>query len=198
MDEPILVLASGSPRRRTLLSQAGVAFEVNPAAIPELERPQEAPSEFALRMATEKAVAVAQRVGSAPSRWVLGADTIVVLEGAVLGKPQDADHALAMLERLAGRTHAVITGVAVVTSDTLAVHSQTVTTRVTLRDADREELRSYAASGEPLDKAGAYAIQGEGRRFVTDVAGSESNVIGLPVTETLRLLDAAGFPVPRT
>jgi septum formation protein len=112
----------------------------------------------------------------------------------VLGKPLDARHAEALLRRLAGRTHLVLTGVAVAASDGLAVRSTTVASRVTMRAASDEEIRRYVATGEPLDKAGAYALQGEGRRLVDSVEGSESNVIGLPLDETLALLRAVGGP----
>ena len=188
-----LVLASGSPRRRMLLERAGVRFRVLPADIPELTRPGEAPDALAPRLATEKARAVAERVG--PDRLVLGADTIVVVDDDVLGKPRDPDDACHLLGRLVGRAHRVMTGVALVPSDAgaeprvLCVESQ-----VTMRDAAPEEIRAYVATGEPLDKAGGYGLQGEGRRFVTAVEGSETNVIGLPVDETLALLRAAGWP----
>jgi septum formation protein len=190
MNDPPLILASASPRRRELLGGAGIAFEVMPADIFEHEPCGEEPGDFAKRLATEKALAVARRVGAPPRRQVLGADTIVVVDGAILGKPRDARHAEELLARLVGREHEVITAVALATSDTLAVRTTAVATRVRMRRATAEELRAYVDTGEPLDKAGAYAIQGEGRRFVEEVAGSESNVIGLPVEETLALLRA--------
>ncbi|MFQ5415815.1 MAG: Maf family protein [Myxococcota bacterium] len=196
MDRPLLVLASGSPRRRELLDRAGVAFEVLPAHIPEVERPGEPPAELARRLAGEKALAVSRRLGEHPRRWVLGADTVVALDGAVLGKPDDAQHALAILERLSGRTHEVVTGVAIAVTDDAELLTAVVTTAVTMRRSPHDVLAAYAASEEPRDKAGAYALQGEGRRFVEQVEGSESNVIGLPVDETLALLAAAGFPGP--
>jgi septum formation protein len=190
VNDRALVLASASPRRRQLLARAGIAFEVIPADIPELGRSSEKPGDFAVRVAAEKALAVAQRVGPAPPRQVLGADTIVVVDGEVLGKPRDAEHALLLLQRLAGRSHEVITAVAVAASDTLEIRTTAVTTRVTMRKAAAEELRAYVATGEPLDKAGAYAIQGAGRSLIEMVDGSESNVIGLPLEETLALLGA--------
>jgi septum formation protein len=185
-----LILASASPRRRQLLARAGIPFEVIPADVPEHARPSERPGEFAVRVAAEKALAVARRVGPAPRRHVLGADTIVVVDGAVLGKPRDAEHAVRLLERLVGRSHEVITAVALAASDTLEIHTTAVTTRVTMRPAAAEELRAYVATGEPLDKAGAYAIQGGGRNLIEKVDGSESNVVGLPLEETLALLGA--------
>jgi septum formation protein len=191
-----LVLASGSPRRRELLAAAGFAFDVVPARIDECAHPGEGPRELALRLALEKARAVAQRLPAAPPRWVLGADTVVVLGEHVLGKPDDADDALAMLSRLAGHSHVVITGVAVVASHGGAARSAAVATQVHMRRADAAELSAYVASGEPLDKAGAYAIQGAGRRLVSGFEGSESNVIGLPMDTARQLLIEAGCPVP--
>jgi len=148
---------------------------------------------MAIRLAREKALAVAATLGAerAP-RWVLGADTIVVLDGTVLGKPADAAHARQMLTRLSGREHRVVTGVAVVHSGTRRHWTTAVTSHVVMRAAGAEEIAAYVDTGEPLDKAGGYAVQGEGgRRFVTAVVGSESNVIGLPVEETLALLERA-------
>jgi septum formation protein len=198
MREPLLILASASPRRRELLRRAGIAFEVIVAGVPEHGQSGESPGDFATRLAAEKALAVARRVGPSPRRQVLGADTIVVVDEAILGKPRDPEHAVQLLERLVGRSHEVITAVAVAASDTLEVRTTAVTTRVRMRPAPPAELRAYVATGEPLDKAGAYAIQGDGRRFVTDVDGSESNVIGLPVEETLALLASAGESGPAT
>jgi septum formation protein len=188
-----LILASGSPRRRDLLTRAGVRFEIRPADIPERREPGEAPAAFAERLAREKALHVARAAGPEPTRWVLGADTIVVIDEDVLGKPEDEAHAVALLSRLAGRTHVVITAVALVETGRLEPRSTTVASRVTLRAAPRDEIEAYVAGREPMDKAGAYALQGEGRRFVERVEGSESNVIGLPVDETLALLAASGW-----
>ncbi len=189
-----LVLASASPRRRELLARAGVAFEVRPSGVEEIPRPGEAPRALAERHAREKALDVARSLGPRPSRLVLGADTIVVLEGDVLGKPRDPEHAVTLLRRLVGRSHHVITAVALVESAQLHVRAVSVESRVTMRAAEEREVRAYVATGEPLDKAGAYAAQGEGRRFVLGIEGSESNVIGLPVEETLALLAAARSP----
>ena len=189
---PPLVLASRSPRRHALLTSAGLAFESLPADLPEEARPGETPRALVERLAAEKAAAVAQRLGPGPRRVVLGSDTVVVLGDEILGKPRHAEEAVAMLARLAGRTHVVWTGVAVVESDTGATLRLAVASRVTLRAAPEAELRAYVATGEPLDKAGAYAFQGEGRRFVERVEGSETNVIGLPLEETLALLRRAG------
>jgi len=191
-----VVLGSGSPRRRELLARVGVAFEIVPAEIPEDARPGEAPAALAERLAREKAQAVATRIGAAPPRLVLGADTIVVIDGDVLGKPKDPNDAVRLLGQLVGREHRVLTGVALVASDRPErAATVVVTSRVVMRAAGREEIERYVASGEPLDKAGAYAAQGEGRRFIARIEGSESNVIGLPLEETLALLRDAGHPV---
>jgi septum formation protein len=186
-----LVLASASPRRSDLLRGAGIRFEIRPADIPEVEQPGESPVAFAQRLAHSKALTVAERVGASPPRLVLGADTIVVLNGEVLGKPRDSDHALELLERLTGREHSVLTAVALVVSDTLRVWQAVVTSRVEMRAVGRDELIAYVATGEPLDKAGGYAVQGGARSFVTRIHGSETNVIGLPLDETLDLLAEA-------
>jgi septum formation protein len=188
-----LVLASASPRRRELLTRAGVPFEAVPAEIDEARRAGEAPRALVLRLAREKAEAVARRLPASPARLVLGADTIVVLGDDVLGKPADEADAVKLLARLVGREHVVLTGVAVVASGGAAgARAACVESVVCMRAADEAEIRAYVATGEPLDKAGAYAAQGEGRRFVTAIRGSETNVIGLPVEETLALLVEAG------
>jgi septum formation protein len=191
VDPTLLVLASASPRRSDLLRGAGVRFEVRPADIPEILQPGESPAAFAQRLAQGKALAVARQIGAPPPRLVLGADTIVVLDGEVLGKPRDSEHAVELLGRLTGREHAVVTAVALVASDTFRIRQAVVTSRVEMRAAAREELIAYVATGESLDKAGGYAVQGGARSFVTRIHGSESNVIGLPLDETLELLDAA-------
>lgn len=183
-----LVLASASPRRRALLEGAGLRFEVLPADIPERAVPGETPETLARRLAREKALAVARRVGATPPRWVLGADTVVVVDERVLGKPRDTEDAVALLGQLVGRAHRVVTGFAIACSETLVVRDGSVESSVFMRGAPEAELRRYVATGEPLDKAGAYAAQGEGRRFIERIQGSETNVIGLPVEETLALL----------
>ncbi len=167
-------------------------FEVRPAHLPAERRAGEEPSALARRLAAEKALAVARDLGPSPLRWVLGADTVVVLDGDVLGKPVDPEDALRMLERLAGRRHRVITGVALVDSRSLDPRVVAVTSEVTMRAEGADALRAYVATGESLDKAGSYALQGEGRGLVEGVEGSESNVIGLPLDETLALLREAG------
>ncbi len=185
-----IVLASASPRRHALLARAGVAFEARPAHLDETPRLDEPPEETLARLARAKAVSVAADIAER-GRLVLGADTGVVLGEELFGKPRDPAHAIEMLARLAGRTHRVITEVAVAESGSGRLWQCGVTSLVTLRAATQDELARYVAGGEPLDKAGAYAYQGEGHVFVSRVEGSESNVIGLPIEETLALLACA-------
>ncbi len=189
-DSALLILASASPRRRDLLSRENVRFEVIPSDIPEQPRPGESPTTLATRLSGEKALAVARRIGPYPQRWILGADTIVVIDGDVLGKPTDRPHAEQLLARLVGTTHSVITAFALACSASHRLHTDWVESRVTMRAADAEEIRAYVATGEPMDKAGAYALQGVGGDFVEKVEGSRDNVIGLPVAEVLRRLTA--------
>jgi septum formation protein len=187
---PPLVLASASPRRQALLAQLGIAFSVDPAHVDESAEPRESARTYVSRLARRKAEAVSARH---PGSLVLGADTTVVLDGEVFGKPTDAEQARRMLSRLAGRTHRVLTAVATAGSRRAV---QAVETRVTFAKARPEALAWYAASGEPLDKAGAYALQGLGGFLVERISGSHSNVIGLPLVETLALLRAAGVQLP--
>ncbi|GAB2796269.1 nucleoside triphosphate pyrophosphatase [Halomonas shantousis] len=192
MDEsphPVLCLASASPRRRELLASIGVAVEVAPADIDETPRPDEPPGDYVVRLARAKASA-----GARHSRLpVLGSDTAVVHAGRILGKPRDAAHARDMLMRLSGHTHEVLTAVAV--HGPRGLLDTCVTTRVTMRELSSEEIEAYWATGEPADKAGAYAIQGLASIFVAHVEGSHSAVVGLPLFETARLLEAQGVPL---
>ncbi|MBL8978546.1 MAG: septum formation inhibitor Maf [Gemmatimonadetes bacterium] len=185
MTPPILILASGSPRRRELLQMLGIAFEVRPSHIPEEWQPGEAPVAYAERLAREKALSV-------PGDLVLGADTTVLLDGELLEKPVDAEDALRILRRLQGRTHEVISSVALVAGG--VVRQATDVTRVTFRCADDDLLRAYIATGEPMDKAGAYGIQGYGAALVERIEGDFFGVMGLPVRLVLGLLEAAGIP----
>lgn len=187
-----LVLASASPRRREILSGAGLRFHVEPSTIDEQPRPGEAPRALVERLAREKALDVAHALAAGPARPVLGADTIVAIDGEILGKPRDEAHAIEMISRLVGRSHEVSTGIALAWTDGRDLASEVVTTRVVMRAASREEIVEYVALGESLDKAGGYALQGGAARFVTEVIGSRTNVIGLPLEETLALLERAG------
>ncbi len=194
---PRLVLASGSPRRREVLSGLGAAFEVRPVDIDESPAEGEAPDAYVLRLARSKAIASVE-TGTGGDEIVLAADTIVVLDGALLGKPRDAADAKAMLERLSGRWHEVLTGVAVhsVARGRVARDlrlSDLCRTRVRFAGLSAKEIDWYVGSGEPLDKAGAYGIQGLGALFVDSVEGNYSNVVGLPLPLTYRLLREAGF-----
>ncbi len=190
---PPLVLASGSPRRRQLLQEAGIEIEIIPANTAEVKRAGESARQEIERLATEKALAVARKLGPHPARLVLGSDTGVVLDDEVLGKPRDAENAVELLQRLMNRTHIVITAVSLARSDTLECNCFSVDTEVCFGEASLEEIQDYVATGEPMDKAGAYAIQGEGKRFINRICGSETNVIGLPMERTLTELRKLGI-----
>jgi septum formation protein len=188
-----LVLASGSPRRRDILGQLSVSFRVEVSGIDESLLPGESPAEHVQRLARDKGREVRDRLASAPDRpCVLSADTVVLLDGVVFGKPSDDADALRMLGLLSGRTHQVLTGLALCevggSFDEVAVH----TTAVTFRPLDERTIRGYVASGEARDKAGAYAIQGLGTGLVRSIEGSYTNVVGMPAVETLELLQRAG------
>jgi len=185
---PPLVLASASPRRRALLEQLGIPLRVDPAHLDENVRAGEPAERYVLRLAREKAEAVQARH---PSTMVLAADTSVVLDGAVLGKPATADEAMEMLRKLSGRAHQVMTAVAVA-----GAGERLVTAAVTFAPTDEAALRWYVSTGEPLDKAGAYAVQGIGGFLVERIEGSHSAVVGLPLVETLALLSEAGYVLP--
>jgi septum formation protein len=192
MASEFVFLASASPRRRELLSQIGVPFEVLVAAVDEGVRPGEAPPEYVQRVACAKAAAAwALRPGDRPAP-VLSADTAVVQDGAVLGKPADACDGARMLRLLSGRSHEVLTAVALASAD--GIESRLCRSAVTFRVLEEAEIRDYWRTGEPCDKAGGYAIQGRAAVFVLDLRGSYSGVMGLPLFETAALLDRAGVP----
>jgi septum formation protein len=194
----MLVLASASPRRRELLAQAGFTFTVHPAHIPEDPLEGEDPIAYVTRLAREKAQVVfrslstednaKQESDSEPSELVvLGADTTVTLDDEILGKPEDAADAARMLHRLSGRTHRVITGVAVVSAQRVEVAAEATAVRfLTLSD---QEIDAYVATGEPMDKAGAYAIQGLAARWIPRIEGCYFNVVGLPLALVAAMLD---------
>lgn len=184
----MLVLASASPRRQELLRNAGIAFEVQPAHIPEDPLAGESAKDCAERLAREKALAIARL---RPDAIVLGADTVVVVEGQMLGKPADAADAARMLRLLSGRTHHVITGVCIVTGGQWIVDS--ATTSVTMSEITSEEIGDYVSTGEPMDKAGAYAIQGIASRWIPRIEGDYSNVVGLPIALVWKMLKQAGI-----
>jgi septum formation protein len=184
-----VVLASQSPRRRDLLTLVGVAHEVRPADVDESVRPGEAPDAYVRRLAGEKARAVADALGD-PGAAVVAADTTVVVDGEILGKPADAAEARAMVRRLAGRAHEVFTGMAVVRGPRLADAVERV--GVTFRPLGDDEIAAYVATGEPMDKAGAYGIQGFGATIVERVDGDYFAVMGLSLRRTVALLGEVG------
>jgi septum formation protein len=193
----ILILASASPRRAELLRAAGFEFEVRPACADETVHPGELPDRYVRRVAESKAQAVLPGAGDRP---VIAADTVVVVDGRILGKPVDAEDAAAMLRALSGRRHQVLTGVtvAVRASDSgepggIRQLTSVETTDVDFAPLTEAEIRWYVASGEPADKAGAYAVQGLASRFARRVEGSYANVVGLPVALVYRMLAELGY-----
>ena len=189
MSLDFVFLASGSPRRRELLQQIGVSFRVLGAAVDEAVLAGEEPAEYVMRLAAAKAEAGWERSRKPGDSPVLAADTAVVLDRAILGKPVDRQDAEGMLRRLSGRTHEVLTAVALRTVDGL--QSRLSRSEVTFREIATEEARAYWETGEPSDKAGAYAIQGRAAVFVADLRGSYSGVMGLPLFETAQLLGSS-------
>jgi septum formation protein len=190
----MIVLASASPRRQELLRNAGIPFTVCPANIPEIPSAGESPRDCAERLAREKARAVLLQQ---PGKFVLGADTIVVVDGEILGKPRDEADAMRMLRLLSGRTHQVITGVCLVGPsletgnqklETGFEDTRSETTLVTMTALTDDDIHSYVATGEPMDKAGAYAIQGMASRWIPRIDGDYFNVVGLPVALVHRML----------
>jgi septum formation protein len=192
----MLILASASPRRQELLRNAGISFTVQPADIDETPLPGESARACAERLAREKALDVWRK---RPAQVVLGADTVVVADETILGKPTDRDDAARMLRMLSGRIHLVITGVCVVKAAasfevpgvddvTAEIKTASETTLVTMNELSEDEIQSYVASGEPMDKAGAYAIQGMASRWIPRIEGDYSNVVGLPVALVYKML----------
>lgn len=190
----MLVLASASPRRRELLVQAGFTFEIDSIPVDETRQPGEAPDDYVQRLAHEKAEAVfraREKIArtSDSALLVLGADTVVVCDDVVLGKPFDDDDALRMLRLLSGRAHRVLTGVCVISSARAQTAAES--TLVTMRPISDEEIRDYIATGEPRDKAGAYAIQGRAGRWIPRIEGCYFNVVGLPLARVSAMIEAA-------
>jgi septum formation protein len=193
----MLVLASASPRRRQLLAQAGFTFQVHPAHIPEDPLPAEDPADYVSRLALEKAQVVFRSLHPERSAKekdplaVLGADTTVTLDGAILAKPEDATDAARMLRLLSGQTHRVITGVALVSEGNIDVAAEA--TSVQFLAMSEDEIALYVATGEPMDKAGAYAIQGLAARWIPRIEGCYFNVVGLPLSLVSTLLARRGI-----
>jgi len=180
-----LILASASPRRVELLQLMGLPFEVMPSGIDESFRQGETPREHVLRLSEEKTLAVAR---NRPDDWVLGADTIVIIAGEVLGKPGSAAEAKEMLEKLSGQEHEVFTGFCIARQKTGILIREVVESSVLFRDITGDEMDWYTASEEPYDKAGAYAVQGMGAFFIREIRGSYTNVVGLPLCEVVDAL----------
>ncbi len=191
MNNSRIILASASPRRRELLLGIGLPFEVAPSEVEEISLPGERPQDQVRRLALEKAQDVAKRF---PEAWVLGADTIVVIDKTILGKPNSTDEACYMLNTLAGRTHEVYTGYTIMRKSgldqPLVNHVRSL---VHIRKLSDQEISDYVASGEPMDKAGSYAIQGLGAAIVRKVEGSYTNVVGLPLCEVAKHLKDLGI-----
>jgi septum formation protein len=194
---PTLVLASASPRRRELLTQAGYRFRVHPAHIPEDPLPGEDPVAYVTRLARQKARAVFNQVSpsnagiAVPQIAVLGSDTTVTLDDLILGKPESPADAARILRLLSGRVHRVITGVALVTG--AGIEAAAEITAVHFLPISEEEIAAYIATGEPMDKAGAYGIQGRAARWIPRIEGCYFNVVGLPIARVAAMLDAAGI-----
>ena len=184
-----IVLASASPRRVELLALAGVDCRVIPADIVEDALEREQAADHVERLSREKAAAVAAR---ADGRFFIGADTVVVLDGAILGKPSDKEEARRMLRSLSGRDHQVISGFTVLDREAGCAITRSVSTQVRFKPLDAAEIEAYVASGCPMDKAGAYAIQGGAGHFVTSISGSFTNVVGLPMSEVYDALKEIG------
>jgi len=199
-----IYLASRSPRRRDLLKQIGVPFELlllredlrRGVDVDETPLPDESPGVYVLRMAREKAAMAVRQIAyrALPQKPVLAADTTVVFDGEIIGKPDDAEHAARILRALSGREHQVLTALAVALRD--QVETQISVSSVWFREIPQAEIRRYCASGEPLDKAGAYAIQGRAGAFVTRISGSYSGIMGLPLAETVELLQKYNITAP--
>jgi septum formation protein len=192
----MLVLASASPRRQELLRNASIPFEVQPTNIPEVPQPGEAPRAFAERMAREKALAVFRLL---PNDFVLGADTIVIVDAEILGKPRDRADAVRMLRLLSGRKHQVTTGVCLLglrpRDENGKIGFEDVkseTTLVTMDPLGEEDIHGYVSTGEPMDKAGAYGIQGRASRWISRIEGDYFNVVGLPVSLVYKMLREHG------
>jgi septum formation protein len=189
-----IVLASASPRRQSYLSDLGIDYTVSIPAIDEEPRRREPSFEYVARMAEKKARAVQS---SHPQAWIIGADTIICFEDRILGKPKDVEHAVSMLLALSGKEHSVISGVSVVNIEKRIAITRVVTTAVQFAPFNEIKARAYIACKESMDKAGAYAIQGKGACLVEAINGSYSNVVGLPLTELLQILEEQRVIAPR-
>lgn len=190
-----LILASASPRRKQLLEQIDLEFEVIPSTAEEIVLPDEPPEEHVVRLSIDKATEVAERA-AVEGRWFIGSDTIVLCGAQILGKPADGQHATEMLRMLSGREHRVLSGFAILDRQTGEQRAEAVSTLVRFRQLTDEEIARYIATGEPMDKAGSYAIQGRGVCFVAGIEGSYTNVVGLPLCRLTLALKELGVPLP--
>ncbi len=189
-EDPLLILASTSPRRRYLLEQAGLKFSVIPSNIDETKIPLSSPETYVRILSEAKADSVSRKY---PDKWVIGADTIVLKNGTILGKPESMDDARIMLKQLSGQTHQVLTGYAIVCKAKNRKFSETIKTDVLFKHLSDEEIEWYIHTKEPFDKAGSYAIQGLGTFLVRSIRGSYTNVVGLPVCEVVEFLIKEGI-----
>jgi septum formation protein len=188
-DDPLIILASKSPRRRYLLEQAGLSFSVIPSSIDETSVPISSPETYVRVLSEAKAHSVSEKY---PEKWVIGADTIVLKDGAILGKPGSKAEARTMLKQLSGQTHQVLTGYAICCKANDRKFSETIKTEVLFKNLADQEIEWYIHTTEPFDKAGAYAIQGLGTFLVKSINGSYTNVVGLPVCEVIEFLIKEG------
>jgi septum formation protein len=185
-----LILASASPRRQELLQSAGLKFKIIPAHVNENSLAGESPRQHVQRLASDKAMVIAKKY---PEAWVLGADTIVVIDGIVLGKPESKTQARKMLRKLSGREHKVFTGFTIAHVAAEIYRTKVIQSAVQFKTIHPEEMEWYVASDEPYDKAGGYAVQGQGAYFIRSIRGSYTNVIGLPLCEVLEELQYFGL-----
>jgi len=185
-----IILASSSPRRRELLASTGIHFEVQASQVPEEHQPGEAPEEYVARLSREKAHAVANHH---PGRWVIAADTTVLLGDQLLEKPASRDDAVRMLGTIAGRTHIVYTGVTLENKSREYRETRVAESEVRMLPLSRQDIEWYVDTGEPMDKAGAYAVQGIGAMFIDSIHGSYTNVVGLPLALLFQMLRKAGI-----
>jgi len=189
-DENAIVLASESTRRVDILRTLGISFSIMPPGIDERRKPYESPKDYVLRIAYEKA----RKVGDLfPDKWIIGADTVVVHKGKVLGKPKADEDAVAMLKRLRANWHKVFTGYCILNASKQIVYQDVAETKVFIKDLTDDEIAKYVGTSEPFDKAGSYAVQGRGGYMVKEIKGSYSNVVGLPICEITEALLSLGI-----
>jgi septum formation protein len=192
---PDIILASSSPRRKELLEKLGIKFKVLPSSIAEIPFEDESPEDFALRLSSEKAAAAAG--GLDEGCIVIGADTIVVVDGEILGKPRDEQEAKVMLRKISGREHIVITAFSIIKPKAQILHKELVKTAVQIKTLTAEEIENYVKTGEPMDKSGAYGAQGIGAFMIRELHGSYTNVVGLPLSQLVDALSELGISITK-